>query len=340
MSQTMTAWLQNIAASKAKSPMPILSFPSVQLLGVTVEDLIASSDLQARGMKAIADAVPSLASVSMMDLSVEAEAFGSSIHFSHNEVPTVVGRIVETQEDAEALAVPDLQKARRCGLYIEAIRKVCGLITDRPIFAGIIGPFSLAGRLMDVTEIMVSCYTDPELVHKVMEKTTAFLTSYAEDYRGTGAGGILMAEPLTGLLSPELEEEFSTPYVKKIVSAVQTENFLVGYHNCGNNVPSMARSLFGVGSAFYHFGDSIHLKEMLEQAPPGVPVMGNISPSGEFLGGTPDSMRRAVYRLMEECGRYPNFVLSSGCDIPPKSSWDNIRAFFSAAEDFSAGKAL
>lgn len=339
MSRNMAVWLQDVIKAADKRPMPILSFPSVQLLGISVEDLIGSSALQARGMKAVADAAPSLASVSMMDLSVEAQAFGSCIHVSPDEVPTVVGRIVESPEDAEALPIPDLETAR-CGLYVEAIRKACGLITDRPVFAGMIGPFSLAGRLMDVTEIMVCCYTDPQLVHRVMEKATAFLTEYALAYRGTGAGGVLMAEPLTGLLSPELEREFSTPYVKRIVSAVQTDSFLVGYHNCGNNVVSMAGSLYDIGAAFYHFGDSIRLRDMLKLAPPNVPVMGNISPSGEFLGGTPESVRRAVYGLMEECGKYPNFILSSGCDIPPKTPWENIRAFFAAAEDCSLGRAL
>ena len=339
MRQNMTAWLKNAVQDKKRPPMPILSFPSIQLLGVNVQELTGSSDLQARGMKAVADAVPSLASVSMMDLSVEAEAFGASIHISPDEVPTVVGRVVASPEDAEVLPVPDYRNAR-CGLYVEAIQKACAQITDRPVFAGMIGPFSLAGRLMDVTEIMVSCYTDPEMVHTVMKKATAFLTSYAMAYRETGAGGIIMAEPLTGLLSPELEEEFSTPYVKQIVEAVQGPDFLVGYHNCGNNVVAMADSLFSIGAAFYHFGDSIRLKDMLEIAPPSVPVMGNVSPSGEFLGGSPESVRRAVYGLMEECSGYPSFILSSGCDIPPKTPWENIRAFFKASEDFSAGSPL
>ena len=43
-----------------------------------------------------------------------------------------------------------------------------------------------------------------------------------------------MAEPLAGLLSPDLAQEFSADYVKQIVDAVQDDNFLVVYHNCGN----------------------------------------------------------------------------------------------------------
>ena len=91
---------------------------------------------------------------------------------------------------------------------------------------GCIGPFSLAGRLMDVSEAMINCYEEPEMVHIVLEKATKFLyTTNISAYKEAGADGILMAEPLAGVLSPVLATEFSSTYVKKIVTAVQDENF-------------------------------------------------------------------------------------------------------------------
>ena len=98
MKRNMKQWVADVIAAPGKKALPVLSFPSVQLLGITVRELIGSSDSQAKGMKMIADRVPSLASVSLMDLSVEAEAFGSRIRFTDNEVPTVQGSIV-TDED-------------------------------------------------------------------------------------------------------------------------------------------------------------------------------------------------------------------------------------------------
>ena len=63
---------------------------------------------------------------------------------------------------------------------------------------------------------------------------------------------------------------------------------------------------------------------------------GQITTSEAFLtlfSGTPESMTEAVHTLMERCKAYPNFVLSSGCDIPPDAKWNNIRAFFAAAAE-------
>lgn len=48
MRYNMKQWVADTIAAPVKQATPILSFPAVQLLGVTVRDLISSSDLQAR----------------------------------------------------------------------------------------------------------------------------------------------------------------------------------------------------------------------------------------------------------------------------------------------------
>ena len=314
--------------------MPVLSFPCIELLGITVKELISDPATQAKGMKMVADRVDSAAAVSMMDLSLEAEAFGSTIRVSDFEVPTVVGSIIKTEEDAKALVVPKVG-AGRTQKYIDAITMACKLITDRPVFAGVIGPFSLAGRLMDVSEALANCLDEPDMVHITMEKTTEFLIEYIKAYKAIGANGIVIAEPLTGILSPSLAEEFSEPYVKKIVDAVQDENFIVIYHNCGNNTIFMVDSIIRTGSAGYHFGNAVNMKDMLAKISKDLVVMGNVDPSSQFNSGTPESIKAETKRIMAECcAEYPNFVISSGCDIPPTAKWENIDAFFEAVKEF------
>ena len=329
MKRDMKQWVADTIAAPVKKPMPVLSFPAVQLMGITVRDLISSSEHQAQGMQLVAQRVDSAAAVSLMDLSVEAECFGSEIRVSDDEVPTVIGSIVTDEDEADALAVPEVG-AGRTGLYIEAISKAAQAITDRPVFAGVIGPYSLAGRLLDVSEAMVLCYEEPDMVHAVMEKTTAFLIDYCKAYKAAGANGVVMAEPLTGMLSPNLAEEFSHPYVERIVDAVQDDSFAVIYHNCGNNVVLMADAIFGLGAMGYHFGNAIRLADMLPHAPADRLVMGNVDPAGQLRNGTPDSIRAATLQVMEDCSRWPNFVPSTGCDVPPFTSWFIIHPFFSA----------
>lgn len=333
MKRDMKAWLEELKAAPAKKAMPVLSFPAIQLMGVSVKELISDSDLQAKGMALVAQRVDSAASVSLMDLSVEAECFGAQIRVSDEEVPTVVGQVVSTEEEAEALAIPEVG-ACRTGLYLDAIKKAAGLITDRPVFAGVIGPFSLAARLLDVTEVMIDCYEEPDMVHIVLDKVTQFLCAYCQAYKEAGANGVVLAEPVAGLLSPALAEEFSGPYVKRIVDAVQDDSFLVIYHNCGGSTIQQIDSILSTGSAAYHFGNAIDMAEMMTHIPAGTVAMGNVDPAGEFRNGTPDSIRAATLAVMDACCKYHNFVISSGCDIPPLSRWENIDAFFAAVREY------
>lgn len=341
MKRNMDQWTKDLLSAEQKKAVPVLSFPSIQLLGITVKDLISDSDLQARGMKAVADRTPHAgAAVSLMDLSIEAECFGAPIRVSDDEVPTVTGPVISTEveeeermEQAEALQVPAVGTGRT-QIYIDAIEKAMGMIDDRPVLAGVIGPFSLAGRLLDVTQSLIYCYEEPDMVHVVLEKCTEFIINYIKAYKAVGANGVVIAEPLAGLLSPALAKEFSGDYIHRIVQAVRDEDFGVIYHNCGNTANLTLDTIFSSGANAYHFGNAVDMAEIMEKAPADAICMGNVDPAGEFRNGTPTSIREATRSVMEKCCSYPNFVISSGCDIPPLSSWDNIDAFFAAVDEF------
>lgn len=324
--------LWETARSESQRALPILSFPAAQKMNVTVEQLVKDPELMAQAMEIVSKETDTLAAVSLMDLSVEAEAFGAAVRFTEDEVPAVIGQLVSDEDEANELEVPELSAGRalKC---VEAVRLAKERITDKPVLAGMIGPYSLAGRLMDVTEIMYICFDEPETVHVVLDKATEYLIRYGQAMKDAGANGIMMAEPLAGILSPDMAEEFSVPYVKRIVDALQDDEFAVLYHNCGNSVLSMLEPIFSQGAAAYHFGNAIDMEKVMEQAPADILCMGNIDPAAQFAHGTPESMTAATKELLEKCGSYKNFVPSSGCDIPAHAKWENIQAFFEALKN-------
>ena len=204
---------------------------------------------------------------------------------------------------------------------------------DRPVLAGMIGPYSLAGRLLDMTEIMILCYEEPEIVETVLEKVTGFLCDYARAFKEAGADGIVMAEPAAGLLSPGLFREFSVPYVKRICQAAREAGLALIYHNCGMVEPLLG-DIADIPADGYSFGNAVDMARVLKEMPEDRIVMGNIDPVGVLRSGTPETVEKAVTELMERCGRYPNFLLSSGCDIPPVTPLANLQAFFDSAQAF------
>lgn len=63
MKMNMNQWVKDTIAAPKKKALPVLSFPSIQKLGITVKELISDSELQAKGMKTVADAVDAAASL-------------------------------------------------------------------------------------------------------------------------------------------------------------------------------------------------------------------------------------------------------------------------------------
>lgn len=311
--------------------MPILSFPSTQLIGCSVRELLVCSDMQAKGMQAIMSRCNLSASLNMMDLSVEAECFGAEIKFYENEIPTVTKGAIDSLDDIDSLVAPKVGDGRT-STYIDGVKKVKQLMPDKMIMCGVIGPYSLAGRIFDMTELMMSCYDEPEKVAELLEKVTNFIIDYIKAYKQVGADGVIMAEPASGLLSPDLCKEFSSEYVKRIFDEVSDDDFVVVYHNCGNTI-QLIDAISYVNADIYHFGNAINMAEMLELFPKEFVVMGNINPV-DFRTASSVTIYDDTTKLLKECSMYDNYIISSGCDIPADSKWENIDAYFKAVNDF------
>lgn len=323
----MYNWIDQVIHDRNKKPFPLLTYPSVQMMYITVKELVSNSLWQAMGMRLIADQYDMCASTSYMDLSVEAEAFGAHTVYGVDEIPTIIGKLIETEEDADNLRVPEVGEGRT-GICIDGVTKALRLINDRPVFANCIGPFSLAGRLMNVNDIMLMCYEEPEVVHKVLRKATDFIKKYIHEYKHVGANGVVLAEPLAGILSPALIQEFSTDYVKEIVNELQDKSFIIIYHNCGNAVAQLLPQVLDTGCNVFHFGDHVDIRAILENFPKDKIVMGNLSPTTVFNAESPKAVRMATQKLLFQCMNFDNFLISSGCDVPPDTDLDNINAFF------------
>lgn len=323
-------WLDDLL--KNKKALPILSFPMIQLWDTTLNQYVHDSHLQALGMQEISKRYHTAAVCSPMDLSVEAECFGSKVCFNEDEMPNVIGSIVSNEKEADDLKIPHVGEART-QIYIDGVKEALSLIEDCPVLAGMIGPFSLAGRLMDVTTAMMYCYDMPNMVHKVLEKTTQFIIEYGKAYKAIGAHGVIIAEPLAGVLSPALAKEFSHDYVKKIVDELKNDHFVVIYHNCGNNTIFMLEDLFKINANAYHFGNAIDIKEVLKQSGHHI-IMGNIDPVGVLKEDTAENVYQKTMTLLKQTENEKNFIVSSGCDIPHTTPLENIEAFMKASQDF------
>jgi uroporphyrinogen decarboxylase len=329
MTFNMNEWAEHLKNNNRKLIFPLMTYPGLPLIGKEISDMVTSGEVQFRCIEALAKRYPQMAAIPMcMDLSLEAEAFGSKVVFSAQSVPTIAVRVIHNLADIEKLEIPE-PSTDRINAFAKAAKLTVAANFGKPVFTGCIGPYSLAGRLMDITEIMTGILMYPDEIHHLLHKTSQFILRYLEMLKVTGVHGVVLAEPAAGLLAAEECEIFSSAYIRQLVEQVQDEHFMVILHNCGHT-ETLIDSMVGTGARAFHFGNAVKLSKILPQVPSNRLVFGNIDPAGVIQSGTPEQIEKAVDQLYDLSLQFPNFILSSGCDIPPEAPLENIDALFSS----------
>ena len=116
MNYSYTQWKKHLMDEDVHA-MAILSFPAVTQCATTVQELVQNAEMQCAVMRRIKEEFPlQEALVSMMDLSVEAQAFGCPVSFHEGEIPAVTSGIIKNRRRAHVCI------SGRCGEYHEGKR--------------------------------------------------------------------------------------------------------------------------------------------------------------------------------------------------------------------------
>ncbi|MHB0998835.1 MAG: uroporphyrinogen decarboxylase family protein [Armatimonadota bacterium] len=308
---------------------PLAGFPGIVLTNSTVADNLHNGSLQAETLIALHKAVDFDIVFPMMDLTVESEALGAAINWSIDELPAVTGIKVASMEDAEALVVPEIGDGNRLNVFVETCTGLKQAFPDKPVWAYVLGPFSIAGRLMGMTEIAIGTKLEPEVVHTVLQKCNDLLKKYIKALLDTGVDGLMVLEPASGMLREDDANEFSNNYIKELIDLIKAEGKTPSLHNCGR-IEHLVESLCATGIEALHVGSVTDPLSVYPRIPEDVVLMGNLDPTEIFLRGTPEEVREATISLSNRMADCPRFIISSGCDLPPGVSIENLKAFESA----------
>lgn len=310
--------------SERHQAVPCLFYPAVREAGMTVQQALTDPASQVRVLESIAAHYPVGAVVRMTELWCEAAACGMPCSMSDSDFPHLGDPLCEEAEELAELALPPVENAVTAPL-IEAVR-LAAPVLDRPLIAGMTGPYTLGAVLGGAEDFMVGCMTEPETVHAFLDRLTDFLTGYALAYKQAGASGILIAEPSTAMISPDMMDAFSNAYLTRIIQAVQDDTFSVIYHNCGAVEPHLD-AIASLPAAAFHFGSDVDLVRVAALIPDR-PILGNLDPR-RFLATNPDILGETAAQRAKY-GALSHWIPSTGCDLSPAVSPETAHAFVSA----------
>ena len=332
--------------------VPLLGYPGLQLTKTTILRALTDENAHFETVCALVEKFKPDAIFYIMDLTVEAEALGAKINFSMNQSPSVGGQVISSEQDLKNLSIPDPGKAGRMPLFLKVMERMKKTL-PLPKAAYVIGPLTLAGEIAGVKNLMKTLIRSADFAHKILEFTTRVSKTYAQALVESGADIICMLEPTAVLVSPKHFAQCSKPYVEEIAQSLRAITIL---HICGNTtplIPEMIKTrVHGIS-----IDSGVDLVGVLSQLKNGMAVIGNIDPMKTMVFDSPEGIREKVLALRRRasaqekifstpCHRefsgaglaeksfHSNFILSSGCDLPPEVPLENVAAFMAAGREW------
>ena len=310
---------------------PLIGFPGRKLTKTTIKENLQNADVQLNTLLAIEkEFSPDIIFV-FMDLSVEAQAIGLKVDFPEDDSPNVIEHPVHNEDmlrKYEKLNFNEIFETSRMRLFTDVVRNFKKQ-SSTELSAYVIGPFSFAGLMMDATSLMLAVITEPDFVSRTLNFTTNIVTEYAKRLTAAGADYITILEPTAVMLSPTQFDEIVAPQISAVTNNITVPSVL---HICGDTTHlfegmSKLDSVFGLS-----LDSDIDLRDAYEKTQKV--VIGNINPV-MVARACKEHILTEINARVEKMSGISNFILSTGCDLPPETPLENITLFRKA---YSEGK--
>ncbi len=311
---------------------PLVGFPGVVLTGSTIKMAQQNYGEHFKAIKRLVEEFHPDLAFPLMDLAVEANALGRYTIFPKHESATVPKEPFDFRE-LERLPEVNIAFDARINTYVETV-KLMNLGLPPGVLRGayVTGPYSLAGLIIGSDEAAIATMLQPDEFTRLCNFAAETIQEYVRLLIAAGAQVICVLEPSAVMLGPTQFKQFSADYVAHILASCKYSGINTIYHTCGNTLHVIQNMVeAGVDGISLDSADvGVYLPEVAKRVPDNVALIGNINPATTMLYGSPEEVEEKVTALLEAMDPYPNFILSTGCDLPQETPPANIHAFMHA----------
>lgn len=280
------------------------------------------------------------AAILFSDILTIPDAMGLGLHFEAGEGPKFSNPI-KTRADVDNLPVPDPNDSLR--YVMDAVSTIRKELNGRVPLIGFSGsPWTLAtymvegGGTKDFAKIKGLLFSEPDTLHKLLDKTAQSVISYLNAQVEAGAQSLMVFDTWGGVLAPANYKEFSLRYMQQIVDGLTREAqgrkvpVVLFTKNGGQWLNIMADTgCDGLGVDW-----TTDLADARARTGDRVALQGNLDPS--VLYGSPESIRNEVQRVLDSYGTGPGHVFNLGHGIHQHVNPEHLGVMVEAVRELSA----
>jgi uroporphyrinogen decarboxylase len=277
-----------------------------------------------------------------------AEGFGCVTRLEPDNFPSLERPALERPEQAFDLEVPDPERDGRMPVYLEATRRIAQQAGgEAAIRVPGTGPFAVAAYLLGVQEFLMTIGLiehDVDLTHAaaiehMLDLAAAAVTRFGLAQLRAGANLLQCGDSLASasMISPRTFRRFVLPRHQRIFAAWKAAGAMTVLHVCGNNTP-LLELLAETGADIVAIDSAVDLAVAKARIGDRVTLIGNLDPVQVVMQGSPEQVEAAARACLAAASPGGGYVLGTGCEVPPGSPLENVRAIIRAAHTAPAGE--
>lgn len=322
---------------------PYMYDVAVAVTGVSLLDFYTDADAMAEAQLRLHELLDQDVICVGSDNFYIAEGFGCQTTHEEQELPALTRPAVDSLADVFGVRPLDPESDGRMPLMLEGIRKVREAVGDSvAVRSPGTGPFALASYLIGsqdwlceigILEAGMKGASEAAL-HHALEVATETLIRFGKACWDAGADIIHCGDSLAScdMISPRTYQRFAFPYEQQVFQAWKDHGITGSLlHICGDST-KVLESYADTGADLIEIDNMVDLSVAREKIGDRVTMQGNVHTVNDLLHGTPETVRAASERCIQQAGDR-GFILGSGCIVPRNTAIENLQEMVRVARE-------
>jgi len=265
------------------------------------------------------------AAILFSDILIIPQAIGMDVSMVPGKGP-VIENPIRNEQDALSLVVTDILE--ELNYTFEAVNVTKRALADTVPLLGFAGsPWTLLCYMVEgegskeFSKAKSFCYNQPKAAHHVLSVLTECIITFLKAKVAAGVDAVQIFDSWGGLLSPDDYDEFSFPYVKKIVDTLALETKVIVFpKGCWFTLDKWQTTKVSAISLDW----TVSPEFAREMTGGRITLQGNLDPS--VLCGPQDLIKSRTVDMVKQFG-IKNYIANLGHGILPTVPVDNARVF-------------
>lgn len=263
-----------------------------------------------------------------MDACVESEALGSTVRYGIAHYPAVQNFALTGDMDFNSLQIPDPQRSGRLPELLKAASIIREQVADTiPVVGCVLGPMSLACQLLPMEETLLLAIEETDRFLTLLDFCTDVAITCGLAQIRAGVHLPMVFEPTASpeVVPAQFFRELIAPRITRLFSAFKNGGSAANWLHIAGQVNPILPLYPAMGVEIANFDYCVNPEDAISLLP-ATCLDGNIRPYA-FVKGTEESIASEAASLLRRFQDRGGFILSSGCELPPESRPENIKAF-------------